>query len=134
MIVTDPIADLLTRIRNAISAKHEVLTVPASKQKIALTHLLREEGFIKAYKCVRDDKQGLIKIALKYDEDGRQQSALSGLKRESLPGRRLYVGYREIPYIKNGFGIAILSTSKGIMTCKEARKQKVGGEFLCSIY
>ncbi len=137
MNVIDPIADLLTRVRNAIHANREVVTVPASKQKIAITHLLKEEGYIKAYKCVKDDKQGLIKIALKYNElseGANTRSALTSLKRESKPSKRRYVTCAEIPYVKNGFGIGLLSTSQGIMTCREARKRKIGGEYLCSVY
>lgn len=134
MNVTDPVADLLTRIRNALAAKHEVVVVPASKQKIAITHILKEEGFIRAYKCVRDDRQGLIKIALKYEEDDFERPAVRQLSRESKPGKRVYLGYDSIPFVRNGFGIGIFSTSKGIMTCREARKQKIGGEYLCSVY
>lgn len=133
MIVTDPIADLLTRIRNAQKAGHEVVQVPASKMKIAITHLLAQEGFIRAYKCIRDGKQGLIKIALKYREES-QDPVIRSLKRESSPARRLYVGASKIPYVKNGFGVGILSTSQGVMTCREARKRNIGGEYLCSIY
>lgn len=134
MNVTDPIADLLTRIRNAQKAGHEVITVPASKLKIAIVHLLKQEGFIRAYKCIRDDKQGLIKIALKYRDDAMQTGVIQGLKRESRPSRRLFVGVHEIPFVKNGFGTAILSTSQGVMTCREARARRIGGEYLCSIY
>lgn len=133
MNVTDPIADLLTRIRNAQKAGHEVVQVPASKMKIAITHLLAQEGFLRAYKCIRDGKQGLIKIALKYREDS-QQPVISSLKRESKPARKLYVGADKIPFVKNGYGIGILSTSQGIMTCREARKRNIGGEYICSIY
>lgn len=134
MNITDPIADLLTRIRNAQKAGFEVVSVPASKMKIAVTHLLQQEGFVRAYKCVRDNRQGMIKIALKYRDGAAQQGVFQSLKRESKPGRRVYVGATEIPYVKNGFGIGILSTSQGVMTCREARKRKVGGEYLCSIY
>jgi len=135
MNVTDPIADLLTRIRNAQKAGHEIISVPASKLKIAITHLLKQEGFIRAYKCIRDDKQGLIKIALKYrDEESMQTGVIQQLKRVSRPARRVYVTATNIPYVKNGFGIGILSTSQGVMTCREARKRNIGGEYLCSIY
>ncbi len=135
MNVVDPIADLLTRVRNAIKANREVVVIPASKQKIAITHLLKEEGYIKAYKCVKDDKQGLIKIALKYSDFSEgNRSALTCLKRESRPGKRVYVKNEAIPYVKNGFGMGLLSTSQGIMTCREARRLKIGGEYLCSIY
>lgn len=132
MQTTDPIADLLTRIRNGQSAGHEVIAVPASKVKIAITHILRDEGFIRNYKCIRDSKQGILKIALKYRDDGR--GVIQSLKRESRSSRRLYVKSGEIPYVKYGFGTAILSTSKGVMSDREARLQKVGGEFLCSVF
>ena len=132
MICTDPISDLLTRIRNAQHARHDVVVVPASKLKIGITHLLKEEGFIRAYKCIRDRKQGIIKIALKYKEDG--DGAIRTLQRWSKSSRRVYVKATEIPYVKNGFGTAILSTSRGLMTDREARKQNVGGEVLCSIF
>ncbi|MBP6218350.1 MAG: 30S ribosomal protein S8 [Oligoflexales bacterium] len=134
MNVTDPIADLLTRIRNAQKANHEVLSIPASKMKISIVHLLKEEGFVKAYKCIRDGKQGIIKVALKYEDESLQKPCIRGLKRYSSPGRRLYVKADGIPYVKNGFGIAILSTSQGIMTCRDARKNNIGGEYLCSVF
>lgn len=132
MNVTDPIADLLTRIRNAQKAKHDVVVVPASKMKIALTAILKQEGFIRAFKCIRDSKQGIIKIALKYDEEG--QGVINTLERRSKPGRRLYVDRESIPYVKNGFGLGILSTSQGVLTCREARKRGIGGEYLCSVF
>jgi small subunit ribosomal protein S8 len=132
MQITDPIADLLTRIRNAQHAGHEVVTVPASKVKIGITHLLKEEGYIRAYKCVRDNRQGVIKIALKYGDDGK--GAITSVDRVSSPSMRVYVDSDRIPYIKNGFGIGILSTSKGLMTDREARKQHVGGEYVCRVY
>lgn len=132
MNVTDPIADLLTRIRNGQQAKHEVLAVPASKIKIGVVHLLKQEGYIKAYKCIRDRKQGIIKIALKYDEGG--VGVINFLKRQSSPGCRRFVSSSDIPYVKNGFGMGIYSTSKGLMTDRQARIEKVGGEYLCSVY
>lgn len=132
MQITDPIADLLTRIRNAQSAGHEVVTVPASKMKIAITHLLKEEGYLRAYKCVRDDKQGILKIALKYNDAGK--GVIQGLERKSRPSRRLYLHHDKIPFVKNGFGFGILSTSKGLMTDRQARADKVGGEYICSVY
>ncbi len=128
----DPIADLLTRIRNAQLARHEVVSVPASMIKIAVTHILRDEGFIKNYKCIRDRKQGIIKIALKYTEEGK--GVIRGLDRMSTPGRRLYVGVDKIPYIKNGLGCAILSTPKGVMVDRDARKNSLGGELICSVF
>ena len=132
MNITDPIADLLTRVRNAQHAGLEVVNVPASKMKIGLTHLLKEEGYIRAYKCVRDDKQGILKIALKYTEDGK--GVITGLERKSRPGRRFYVGSDKIPFVKNGFGFGILSTSKGLLTDRQAREARIGGEYICSIY
>lgn len=132
MNVNDPIADLLTRIRNGQKAGHESVAVPASKIKIAVTHLLKQEGFIKNYKCVRDDRQGIIRIALKYDDEGR--GVIGNLTRGSTPGCRRYFSVSEIPYVKNGFGIGILSTSKGVMTDRMARAEKVGGEYICSVY
>ena len=134
MTTTDPIADMLTRIRNAQHARHDVVSIPASKMKIAIAHLLREEGFIKAYKCVRDDKQGLIRVALKYRDDNAQTGVIQTIQRISRPGLRQYVGADEIPYVKNGFGTALLSTSKGIKTCRQARKLGVGGELLCKVF
>jgi len=132
MNITDPIADLLTRIRNAQHAGQEVVNVPASKMKIGITHLLQEEGYVRAYKCIRDDKQGILKIALKYADDG--QGVIQGIDRKSRPGRRYYVGAEKIPYVKNGFGFGILSTSKGLMTDRQARQEGVGGEYICSVY
>lgn len=132
MNITDPIADLLTRIRNAQQAKLEVVSVPASKMKIGITHLLKEEGYIRAYKCIRDDKQGVIKIALKYTDTGH--GVIQGLQRKSKPGRRYYVTKDKIPYVRNGFGFGILSTSKGLLTDRQARQDGVGGEYVCSVF
>ena len=132
MRANDPIADLLTRIRNAQKAGHEVVSVPASKMKIGIAHLFKEEGFVKNYKCIRDGRQGLLKIALKYREDGG--GVIQKLDRVSKPSCRIYVANDELPYVKNGFGVAVLSTAKGLMTDREARKQRVGGEYICSIF
>lgn len=128
----DPIADLLTRIRNAQMARHEVVSVPASMIKIAVTHILREEGFIKNYKCIRDRKQGVIKIALKYTEEGK--GVIRGLDRVSTPSHRVYVGVSKIPYVKNGLGCSILSTPKGVMSDRSARQNNLGGELICSVF
>ena len=128
----DPIADLLTRIRNAQKANHEVVSIPASMVKIAVTHILKDEGFIKNYKCIRDRKQGVIKIALKYAEDGK--GAIRNISRVSTPSHRVYVGAEKIPYVKNGLGVAILSTPKGVMADREARQLNLGGELMCSVY
>lgn len=132
MNITDPIADLLTRIRNGQKAQKEIVAVPASKLKIAVVHLLQQEGFVRAYKCIRDKKQGIIKVALRSNDQGDQ--VIREIKRISRPGLRRYVKATEIPMIKNGFGVAILSTSKGVLTCKQAREHNVGGEIMCSVY
>lgn len=132
MQVTDPVADLLTRVRNAQKAGQEVVSIPASKIKIAITHILKEEGFVKNYKCIRDGKQGLLKIALSYTEDGKP--SIREIQRKSSPSHRLYVTADKLPFVKNGYGVGILSTSKGIMTCREARKLQVGGEYICSVF
>ena len=132
-MVSDPIADFLTRIRNAILAKHRVVEIPASNLKKGITKILFEKGYILNYKFIDDDKQGVIKIALKYDPKSNV-SAIKSLKRVSTPGLRSYVGYRDMPRVLNGLGIAVVSTSKGVMTDKEARVQKVGGEVLCYVY
>ena len=133
MNVTDPIADLLTRIRNAQLMRKEVCAVPASNMKIAITHLLREEGFVRAYKCIRDGHQGIIKIALKYVDSGKK-GVIRELKRASKPSLRRYVAADSIPFVRNGYGIGMLSTSEGVMTCREARKRKIGGEYLLTVY
>ncbi|MCU4175830.1 30S ribosomal protein S8 [Carboxylicivirga sp. N1Y90] len=131
--MTDPIADFLTRIRNAIMAGHRVVEVPASNLKREMTKILFEKGYILNYKFVDDNKQGIVKIALKYDPQTKTP-AIKSLKRVSTPGLRSYTGYRNIPRVLNGLGIAIMSTSHGVMTDKEARIQKLGGEVLCYVY
>ncbi|GGD40526.1 MAG: 30S ribosomal protein S8 [Emticicia sp.] len=133
MITTDPIADFLTRIRNAIKARHRVVEIPASNIKKAITQVLYDKGFIQSYKFEEVAPQGVIKIALKYNPVTKQ-SAIVDLKRVSKPGLRKYAGTTEIPRVLNGLGIAIVSTSKGVMTDKEARALKVGGEVLCYVY
>lgn len=132
MNVNDPIADLLTRIRNAQKAGHEVVAIPASKMKISIAHILREEGYIRDYKCIRDNKQGVLKIALKYNDHG--DGVIQALRRVSKPSIRKYINAEKIPFIKNGFGTAILSTSAGIMTDREARKKHIGGELVCTVF
>lgn len=132
MNVNDPIADLLTRIRNGQKAKQAVVNVPASKVKIAIVYQLQQAGFVKAFKCIRDQKQGMIRVALKYDEGG--EGVISSIQRVSKSACRRYVKASEIPLIKRGYGLSILSTSKGIMSGKEARKKGLGGEHLCSVY
>ena len=131
--MTDPIADYLTRLRNAIKANHRVVEVPASNLKKEMTRILHEKGYILNYKFVDDGAQGTIKIALKYDPVNKVNS-IKNLKRISTPGLRQYVGYKDMPRVLNGLGIAILSTSKGLMTNKEAVDLKVGGEVLCYVY
>ena len=131
--MTDPIADYLTRLRNAIQANHRVVEVPASNLKKEITKVLFDKGYILNYKFVEEGPQGSIKIALKYDPINKV-NAIKKLIRVSTPGLRKYVGYKDMPRVLNGLGIAILSTSKGVMTDKEAREQKIGGEVLCYIY
>ena len=131
--MTDPIADYLTRLRNAIQAKHRVVEVPASNLKKEITKILFEKGYILNYKFVEDGPQGTIKVALKYDPETKQ-NAIKNLKRVSTPGLRRYTGYKDMPRVINGLGIAILSTSQGVMTNKEAADLKIGGEVLCYIY
>ena len=131
--MTDPIADYLTRLRNAIMAHHRVDEVPASKLKKEITKILFEKGYIMKYKIVEDGPQGLIKVALKYDPTTKA-SAITSLKRVSTPGLRKYTGYKNMPRVINGLGIAIISTSKGVMTNKEAADLKIGGEVLCYVY
>jgi small subunit ribosomal protein S8 len=131
--MTDPIADYLTRLRNAISANHRVVEVPASNLKKEITKILLQKGYILNYKFVEDGPQGSIKIALKYDPLSKQ-NAIKKLIRISTPGLRKYVGHREIPRVLNGLGIAVISTSRGVMTDKEAKELKLGGEVLCYVY
>ncbi len=132
MSFTDPIADMLTRIRNASSARHEKCVVPRSRLKIRIAEVLKEEGFIKDFVVHEDGPQGAITILLKYSAD--REPAISDIKRVSRPGLRRYVPTDSIPRILNGMGIAILSTSKGVLVDREARKQKVGGELICTVW
>ena len=131
-VVTDTIADMLTRIRNANSMGYTDVTVPASKLKVELARILKEEGFIKDYKVLDENVQGMILLTLKYGEN--KERVITGLKRISKPGLRVYAKAEEVPKVLNGLGIAIISTSKGVMTDKEARKQKLGGEVLAYIW
>jgi len=131
-MITDPIADYLTRIRNAVNAKHRIVEVPASNMKKAITKILFEKGYILNYKFEDEGPQGVIKIALKY-HPVTKAPAITNLTRVSTPGLRKYAGSEELPRVMNGLGIAILSTSKGIMSDKEARQQHIGGEVLCYI-
>ena len=130
-VVTDTIADMLTRIRNANQMRYEEVKVPASKIKTEIARILKEEGFIKDYKIVKDDAQGTIVLTLKYN---KKERVITGLKRISKPGLRVYVKNDEVPKVLNGLGIAIISTSKGIMTDKQARKENIGGEVLAYIW
>ena len=131
--MTDPIADYLTRLRNAIQAKHRVVEIPASNLKKDITKILFEKGYILNYKFVENGPQGTIMVALKYDPINKV-NAIKKLERISSPGLRQYVGHKDLPRVLNGLGIAILSTSNGVMTDKEARELKVGGEVLCFVY
>ncbi|MBQ9228393.1 MAG: 30S ribosomal protein S8 [Eubacterium sp.] len=132
MHITDPIADMLTRIRNANSAKHEIVDIPASNMKKAIAQILLDEGYIAAYKVIEDEKQGMIRVTLKYGENKSQ--VITGLRRVSKPGLRIYSSVEDMPKVMKGLGIAIVSTSKGIMTDREARKQNVGGEVLAFVW
>ena len=131
--MTDPIADYLTRVRNAIMAKHKVVEIPASNLKKEITKILFDKGYILSYKFEDDSKQGIIKIALKYHPVSKAP-AIKSIKRASKPGLRKYANVENMPRVLNGLGIAILSTSKGVMTNKEAREENVGGEVLCYVY
>ncbi|TCP26714.1 SSU ribosomal protein S8P [Tenacibaculum skagerrakense] len=130
---TDPIADFLTRVRNAIMAGHRVVEVPASKLKKEMTKILFDQGYILSYQFIEDKVQGTIKIALKYDKQTKEP-VIRKIQRVSTPGLRKYVGAKEMPRVLNGLGIAIVSTSKGVMTNKKARQENVGGEVLCYVY
>ena len=132
MQITDPIADMLTRIRNANDAKHQTVDVPASNMKKAIVEILKEEGYIKEYQIIEDGKQGVIRITLKYGP--KNEKVISGLKRVSKPGLRYYASADELPRVLKGLGIAIVSTSKGVMTDKEARKANIGGEVLAFVW
>ena len=132
MIIIDPIADMLTRIRNANVVKHETVDVPASNIKKELARILLEEGFVRGYDVIEDGKQGIIRIQLKYGQTGER--VISGLKRISKPGMRVYADKHEVPRVLNGLGISIISTSKGILTDKQARKANVGGEVICYVW
>jgi len=132
MSMTDSMADMLTRIRNAGMASHAKLDVPSSNVKVAVANVLKELGYIKNLKIITDNKQGLLRIYLKYDEN--QQPLIHEIKRISTPGRRVYVGKDEVPRVKNGLGASILSTSKGVMDDVSARRDQVGGEVICTVW
>lgn len=132
MNITDPIADMLTRIRNASNAKHKTVDVPASNMKRAIAEILFQEGYIKSFEEVSNENQGVLRITLKYDENGVK--VISGIKRISKPGLRVYASKDELPKVLNGLGIALISTSKGIKTDREARKENLGGEVLAYVW
>lgn len=131
MTISDPVADMLTRIRNAVMVRHDSVDVPTSKVKVAIARILKEEGFIKDYEMVKGKTHQTIKIELRYDE--KSEPMITGLERVSKPGLRVYVGQNEIPRIAGGMGIAIVSTSKGVMTGQEAWRKGIGGELLCYV-
>jgi small subunit ribosomal protein S8 len=128
----DTIGEFLTRIRNAGLAKHEKVDVPASKLRVGIANVLRDSGYIRNFKVVKDGKQGIMRVYLQYSDDGRH--AITAIDRASRPGRRLYVQCEKIPNVRSGFGMAILSTSKGVMGSKEALEKKIGGELICTIW
>ncbi len=132
MSMTDPIADMLTRIRNAQRASHELVNIPSSKLKINVAKVLKSEGYVKNFRIISDGQHRFIRIFLKYDKEG--VAIIEGIKRVSKPGCRVYAGSDEVPKVLNGYGINILSTSKGLMTDNEARKMRVGGEILCAVW
>jgi len=131
MTVSDPIADMLTRIRNAVMVRHDSVLIPASRVKIAIAKILKEEGFVKEFEIIKAKPQQMIRIHLKYDQES--QPILTGLERVSKPGLRVYVGKKEIPRVAGGMGISILSTSRGVMTGQQAWTQGIGGELLCYV-
>jgi small subunit ribosomal protein S8 len=130
-MMTDPIADMLSRIRNAIMVQHESTEIPLSKLKLRIAEILKEEGYISDFE-VKTEHPATLTVYLKYGRE--KSSAIIGIRRKSRPGRRLYVGHRDLPRVMNGMGIAIVSTSRGLLTCAEARKQRVGGEVLCEVW
>ena len=132
MNTTDPIADMLTRIRNANTSKHKTVDIPASNMKLGIAEILTNEGYVKSYEEIKDENQGIIRITLKYDEKGNR--VIDGLKRISKPGLRVYASAEKLPKVLNGLGIAIISTSKGLKTDKEARELGVGGEVLAYVW
>ena len=131
-MVTDPVADMLTRIRNGSLAEHEKVDIPSSKLRVRLAEILKEEGFIKNFRLIEDKRQGVLRVYLKYGPG--QERVISGLRRVSKPGKRLYVGADRIPSVLEGMGVAILSTPQGVLTDRESRKAKVGGEVLCYVW
>jgi small subunit ribosomal protein S8 len=132
MTMTDPISDFLTRLRNALGARRETVDIPSSKLKVEIARIMKEEGFIDNFKVMEDKTQGLLRLYLKYGPEN--ENIINGLKRVSRPGRRVYVGGDEIPNVMGGYGVNIISTSKGIITGKDAKRQNVGGEIICEVW
>lgn len=132
MSMTDPIADMLTRIRNGCMARLQKVDIPSSNMKVSIASVLKNEGFIKNYKVISDQKQGILRVYLKYVNE--KDSVINEIKRISKPGSRVYVGSEDIPKVKNGYGVAIISSSRGIITDKMARQEGVGGELLCTVW
>ncbi len=132
MSMTDPVSDMLTRIRNATTVRHDRTDVPASKVKMEIAKILKQEGFIRTFKLLEEGPQGLIRIYLKYADDG--EPAIHGMRRVSRPGRRVYRGVGELPKVRSGLGVAVVSTSRGVLTDEQARSLSVGGEVLCEIW
>jgi small subunit ribosomal protein S8 len=132
MSMTDPISDMLTRIRNATTVRHDRTDVPASKMKLEIAKILKQEGFIRTFKLLEEGPQGLIRIYLKYAEDG--EPVIHGLRRVSTPGRRVYCAADDLPKVQNGLGVAVVSTNRGVLTDEQARGLRVGGEVLCEVW
>ena len=132
MTITDPLADMLTRIRNAGNAKHKSVDIPGSRLKASFAAVMKNEGYIKNYKFIKDNKQGILRIYLKYDKNDNH--VIYGIERASKPGRRVYVNHKEIKPVLNGLGISVVSTSKGLLTDSQSKKENVGGEILCNIW
>jgi len=134
MSVTDPIADMLTRIRNAAMVQHRQVVMPTSKMREAIARILKEEGFVGDYDVIPAKPQSILRISLKYTQARRSTSVITGLKRVSKPGRRVYFGRHDLPWVRSGLGVAIVSTPKGVMTAQQARRQHLGGEVLCYVW
>ena len=134
MYVSDPIADMLTRIRNATMIQRRQVVMPSSKMRVAIARILKEEGFIEDYEEISAKPQAILRLDLKYTQDKRPQSIIMGLKRISKPGRRVYFGRQDLPWVRSGLGVAIVSTSQGVMTAQQARRLRAGGEVLCYVW
>ena len=132
MSMSDPIADMLTRIRNALVVKYNRVDIPASRTKISIAKVMKAEGYIKNYKVIKDSRQGILRVYLRYDEHAAP--VITGLKRVSTPGRRVYAKAKDVPLVLNGLGVNVVSTSKGLMTDRQARTANLGGEIMCSIW